>query len=132
MEVQEINPHNKQAISERYREAVKANDVDGMDLFGAIRKRAYELGYTEEQLQEVYREVRNESSRDKQHAEPVPTTQETQPVTPEAPKADANPRAESRLRSRTQESLPSVSGLTASGTRKTGASGGKSIVDGIL
>lgn len=127
-----MNPNHKQAISERYREALKANDVDGMDLLKAIRKRAYELGYTEKQLQEVYEEVRNESSRVKQHTEPVPATQEAQPVTPEAPKADANQGAESGFRSRAQESLPTVPGLTASGTRKTGASGGKSIVDGIL
>lgn len=59
----------------------------------------------------------------------LPST--TEPVTPEPSQGIQN--STPRLRSRVRESQGELpEGMTPSGTRKSGASGGKSIVDGIL
>lgn len=110
--------------------ASKKNDVDRIKLAGIIRQKACAAGFTTEEcnlastkMGKVYRE------RDKNTEVKQPPAKEATP-TPETIIPDK--RTEERLSKRVTTRLESVPGLSPSGVRKTGASGGKSIVDNIL
>lgn len=116
----------------------KNNDVELEVILKAIRAKAKKKGYTEKQMNAAlkaakkFKESINESSRDKQHTEPV---QQTEPREAEqVPQLQGlQEKTEQELSRRAQNSnQPVPDGLTESGTRKSGAAGGRSIVDGIL
>ena len=117
-----INPEHKAAIIERYKAACALNDVDAMPEFTAIRQRAYELGYTLQQLLDIYAEVRN----DKPKSVVAVASKE---IPPEKELTEKQHKEFSR---RVEQSYETQPGFTPSGTRKSGAAKGKSIVDGIL
>lgn len=56
--MKEITAAHKKAILERYREAFQCNDVQAFEMVGKIRQRAYELGYTADQVSDLLKELR--------------------------------------------------------------------------
>lgn len=53
----EVTPQHAKAIKAKYKEACKLNDVDAAVEFGKIRKRARELGYSDEQVTQLFRDA---------------------------------------------------------------------------
>lgn len=79
------------------------------------------------------REGKNEGSTDKQHSEPVQQPEPREPEQVQELQGVQKEKLDKDLSRRANYSRkPVPEGLTNSGTRKTGAAGGRSIVDGIL
>ena len=76
----------------------------------------------------IVKEVLNEDSKPATMPEP----EAPQPVTPEPSQAVQDKRTGKELSKRFERSYETEEGMTPSGTKKSGAAGGKSIVDGIL
>ena len=112
-----MNPNHATTIKERYLSAISLNDVDAMPKLMAIRKRAYELGYTEQQLQQVYKESRDEKSNI-QHSKPAIPEPKPPESTPKPPKEEMQPMQRvqvQKLSERTTASYEPVPGLNPSG-----------------
>jgi len=125
-----VNPKHKQAIKQRYSEAMALKlDTEQFEELRAIRRRAIELGYTHDQVTEVFREVRNDREGIKQIEPDVAVATEELPP---AQEKQAAPVSEKEFSRRVEVGYSTPTGVTESGVRKSGASGGKSIVDGIL
>jgi len=131
-----MNPNHAATIKERYLSAISLNDVDATPKLKAIRKRAKELGYTEEQLQQVYKEARDESKHDKLDAYRPDEMAEQQPKppesTPEPPKEEMQPMQRMQMQNlseRDRDRDYSKSGLTPSGTSSKRKYNGPSILD---
>lgn len=113
----------------------KCNDVKAEQDRINLGNEAKSKGFTNLQVSQAIHKCRkliDESSRDKQHTEPVqqPESREAEQV-PQL--QGVQEKTEQELSRRAQHSnQPVPDGLTSSGTRKSGAAGGRSIVDGIL
>lgn len=114
----------------------KVNDVQATEDLTKLKDEAVNRGFTRMQVSQAIhkcRKIIDEESNIQQHKPAVPEPESApEPAAPAPTKVDATKRTKQEFQRRTTESLSAVSGLTPSGTRKTGASGGKSIVDGIL
>ncbi|CAH9012892.1 conserved hypothetical protein [Vibrio phage 199E37-1] len=112
----------KQAI----REALKGNDVDVHSKMLALRKECTARGIHADEVTRLVKVVIHEDSKPKAMPEP----EAPQPVTPEPPQAVQDVRTDKELSRRApQSSEPIPDNMTASGTRKSGAAGGRSIFD---
>ena len=68
-----MNPNHKEAIKERYIACMALKlDTEQFEELRLIRRRAVELGYTHEQVTEVFRDARNESKPVEQSSLGVP------------------------------------------------------------
>lgn len=114
----------------------KVNDVKKIELLRALKDEAVSRGFDRMYVSWCIHDIRKDRDANQTSGEFVnvgipkekpPAAQDKQKET----KAIDN-RTEKELSKRVSQSFSEVSGLTLSGTRKSGASGGKSIVDGIL
>ncbi len=112
----------KQAI----REALTGNDVDVYSKMLALRKECTARGIHTDEVTRLVKVVIHEDSKPKAMPEP----EAPQPVTPEPPKAVQDSGAKPVPKS-VRQSYEPEEGMTPSGTKKTGAAGGRSIFDFI-
>lgn len=112
----------KQAI----REALTGNDVDVHSKMLALRKECTARGIHTDEVTRLVKVVIHEDSK----PETMPEPEAPQPATPEPPQAVPDRRAE-RVSKSVRQSYEPEEGMTPSGTRKTGAAGGRSIFDFI-
>lgn len=114
------------SLKQAAREALTGNDVEVFDKLVALRKECRERGIDADKVNELIRKVIHEHNKPAAMPEP----EAPQPVTPEPPQAVQDKRAE-RVPKRTRQSYEPEEGMTPSGTKKTGAAGGRSIFDFI-
>ena len=112
----------KQAI----REALTGNDVEVFDKLVALRRECRERGIDADKVNELIRKVIHEDSKPAVMPEP----EAPQPVAPEPSPAVQDKRARTVPKS-VRQSYEPEEGMTPSGTKKTGAAGGRSIFDFI-
>lgn len=112
----------KQAI----REALTGNDVDVHSKMLALRKECTARGIHTDEVTRLVKVVIHEDSKPAAMPEP----EAPQPVTPEPPQAVQDTRAKP-VPKRVRQSYEPEEDITASGTKKTGAAGGRSIFDFI-
>lgn len=112
----------KQAI----REALTGNDVDVHSKMLALRKECAARGIHTDEVTRLVKVVIHEDSKPKAMPEP----EAPQPATPEPPQAVQDKRTRT-VSKRTRQSYEPEEGMTPSGTKKTGAAGGRSIFDFI-
>lgn len=114
----------------------KINDVKKIELLRALKDEAVSRSFDRMDVSWCIHDIRKDRDANQTNGEfasvgipkeKLPTAQEKQKET-----AIIDNRTEEELSKRVSQSFSEVSGLTSSGTRKSGASGGKSIVDGIL
>ena len=110
----------KQAI----REALKGNDVDVHSKMLALRKECTARGIHTDEVTRLVKVVIHEDSKPTAMPEP----EAPQPVAPESPQAVQDKRTEP-VPKRVRQSYEPEEGMTPSGTRKSGAAGGRSIFD---
>ena len=116
------------SLIDEVRQALKLNDPDYMEAITEIKKRYVSQGVPIETMRSTIREIIHEY---KQPAA-MPEPEAPQPVTPEPPKAVQDRRTDKELSARAPRSnKPIPDNMTESGTRKTGAAGGRSIFDFI-
>ncbi len=111
----------------------KKNDVELMEISKQIRLRSKADGFTDDEINEQMRKAReNRDEANASNQQPSVGAPEEKP--PAAPKEEVQQLQQlpEQVSRRTRQSYEAPANLTASGTRKSGASGGKSIVDGIL
>ena len=113
-------------LIDEIRQALKMNDPAYMDAITEIKQRHVKQGTPIEEIRELIRNVIHEDSKPAAMPEP----EAPQPVTPEPPPAVQDKRAE-RVPKRTRQSYEPEEGMTPSGTKKTGAAGGRTIFDFI-
>lgn len=107
------------------------NDIECVATLNELRRECREKGIDPERVNQIIRSENHAIRNKNMQSAPKATPQE--PVTPEPPQVIPDKRTEAQLSRRVERGVETVSdGMTPSGTRKTGASGGKSIVDGIL
>ncbi len=111
----------------------KCNDVVAIENLIKLKDEAETRGFTREQVSKAIhkcRKIIDEANTSNQQP-PMGAPEEKPPSAPkeEVQQLQQLPKQASR---RTRQSYEAPANLTASGTRKSGASGGKSIVDGIL
>ena len=114
----------------------KVNDVKKIELLRELKDEAVSRGFDRMDVSWCIHEIRKDRDANQTSGEfvNVGIPKEKPPATQEQPKETEiiDNRTEKELSKRVKQSFGEVSGLTSSGTRKSGASGGKSIVDGIL
>ncbi len=114
----------------------KVNDVKKIELLRELKDEAVSRGFDRMDVSWCIHGIRKDRDANQTSGEfvNVGIPKEKPPATQEQPKETAiiDNRTEKELSKRVKQSFVEVSGLTSSGTRKSGASGGKSIVDGIL
>ena len=108
------------------REALTGNDVDVHAKLYALRIECRERGIHTDEVTRIVKAVLNEDSK----PETMPEPEAPQPVTPEPPQVIPDRRAE-RVPKSARQSYEPEEGMTPSGTKKTGAAGGRSIFDFI-
>ncbi|AUR84367.1 hypothetical protein NVP1054O_63 [Vibrio phage 1.054.O._10N.261.52.A1] len=116
----------KQAI----REVLTGNDVEVHSKMLALRKECTARGIHADEVTRLVKVVIHEDSKPAAMPEPEAPQPEPQPVTPEPPQAVQDKRAEP-VPKRARQSYEPEEGMTPSGTKKTGAAGGRSIFDFI-
>lgn len=114
----------------------KVNDVKKIELLRELKDEAVSLGFDRMDVSWCIHGIRKDRDANQTSGEfvNVGIPKEKPPATQEQPKEKEiiDNRTEKELSKRVKQSFNEVSGLTSSGTRKSGASGGKSIIDGIL
>ena len=114
----------KQAI----REALTGNDVDVHSKMLALRKECAARGIHTDEVTRLVKVVIHEDSK----PEAMPEPEAPQPVTPEASPVVQDRRTDKELSRRAPKSTSAIpEGLTESGTKKSGAAGGRTIFDFI-
>lgn len=118
----------KQAI----REALTGNDVEVFDKLVALRRECRERGIDADKVNELIRKVIHEDSKPAAMPEPglEPITKESVPEQ-QGPTSETAKKVIPELSKRTRKSYEPEEGMTPSGTKKTGADGGRSIFDFI-
>lgn len=113
------------SLKQAVREALKGNDVEVHAKLTALRIECRERGIDSDKVTAIIRGVIHENSKPAAMPEP-----EAQPVTPEPPQAVQDIRTDKELSRRAPQSNEPIPGnITPSGTRRTGAAGGRSIFD---
>ena len=108
-----MNPKHKQVIKQRYSEAMALKlDTEQFEVLRAIRRRAIELGYTHDQVTEVFREVRNDNSTERTEQPSVAVSEEVLPPAQEKQTASVS---EKELSRRVEASYSTHSGMNPSG-----------------
>ena len=121
-----MTPNQSETIKQRYRDALALKcDPEISDALLAIRKRAKQLDIPESEMRTLYLEVLNEKTKPEVKAE-----KEIPPPEPIAPEPKRDIPKEQTMRH--NQTFVAQAGYSESGVKKSGASGGKSIVDGIL
>lgn len=120
------------SLREAVRDALKGNDTEVFNKLLNLRRECRERNLDQEKVNAI---IRSEIYGLKK---PKPAGSDVQPAQPEAtpePPAEQKETAkpiDKELSARAPARDYAASGLSPSGTRKSGASGGKSIVGGIL
>ena len=112
------------SLKQAAREALKGNDIEVHAQLIALRRECRERGIDTKKVNDLIRSVIHEDSKPATKPEP-----EAQPVTPEPLQAVQDKRTDKELSRRAQFSGEQAEGLTPSGTKKSGAAGGRSIFD---
>ena len=119
------------SLKQAVRDALVGNDVDVHAKLYALRIKCRERGIHTDEVTRIVRSVLNEDSK------PAPMPEPEAPEKVQRPESNQEERKRSgkqdkELSRRTRQSYETEEGMTPSGTKKSGAAGGKSIVDGIL
>ena len=113
-----MNPNHAATIKARYVEAMSLKiDTEQFEALLSIRRRATELGYSHEQVTQLFGEVRDEKSNI-QHSEPAISELKPPESTPEPPKEELQPMQRvqvQKLSERTTASYEPAPGLNPSG-----------------
>ena len=115
------------SLKQAVRDALVGNDVDVHAKLYALRIECRERGIHTDEVTRIVRSVLNEDSKPAAMPEP----EAPQPVTPEPQTPVQDKRTDSELSRRTRQSYEQEEGMTPSGTKKSGAAGGRSIFDFI-
>lgn len=120
------------SLREAVRSALKGNDTEVFNNLLRIRRECRERNLDQAQVNAIIRSEIHGLKKPKSTSSDVqPSQPETNPKpTEQAEEARTNPEKELSERARAPDCTQA--GIGPSGTRKSGASGGKSIVDGIL
>ncbi len=111
------------SLKQAVRDALVGNDVDVHAKLYALRIKCRERGIHTDEVTRIVRSVLNEDSK----PEAMPEPEAPQP--PEPQKAVQDKRTDKELSRRTRQSYEQEEGMTPSGTKKSGAAGGRSIFD---
>lgn len=115
-------------LTDEIRQALKLNHPAYMDAITEIKQRHVREGTPIKEIRKLIRKVIHEDSKPKAMPEP----EAPQPATPEPQSPVQDKRTDKELSRRApQSNEPIPDNMTASGTKKTGAAGGRSIFDFI-
>ena len=120
------------SLKQAAREALKGNDIEVHQKLIALRRECRERGIDEDKVTSIIRSVIHEDSKPKPKLEPVPPPEtaafQTAPEEVEAKKTRSS-SFDKELSMRAQFIGEQTEGLTPSGTKKSGAASGRSILD---
>ena len=113
------------SLKQAVRDALVGNDVDVHAKLYALRIECRERGIHTDEVTRIVRSVLNEDSK----PEAMPEPEAPQPVAPEATQPVPDKRTDEEISKRFERSYETEEGMTPSGTKKSGAAGGRSITD---
>lgn len=112
-------------LTDEIRQALKLNHPDYMEAIAEIKERYVSHGVPIESIRSTIREIIHEDNQPAAMPEPPAP----QPVTPAPPQAVQDRRTDKELSRRSERSYETEEGMTPSGTKKSGAAGGRSILN---